>query len=84
LEVTEVGEITEEHTENELEEGERTQEKNQGAQEYQEEEATPSARRGIVRSGPGTHKSIPPTRAEIIRGDVRGITHRTTHDHNAR
>jgi len=46
LEVTEVGEITEEHTENELEEGERTQEKNQGAQEYQEEEATPPRREG--------------------------------------
>jgi len=46
LEVTEVGEITEEHTENELEEGERTQEKNQGAQEYQEEEATPLGEKG--------------------------------------
>jgi len=46
LEVTEVGEKTEEHSENELEEGERTQEKNQGAQEYQEEEATPPRREG--------------------------------------
>jgi len=38
-----VGERTEEHTEIELEEGERIQE-NQGTQEYQEEEGTPPRR----------------------------------------
>jgi len=45
-EITEVGERTVEHTENELEEGERTQEENQGTQVYQEEEATPPRRKG--------------------------------------